>query len=136
MAEEVKRHDERGGIKKAGEWLKQHPSVLIGVATVFGVSGEQVAEILTLDVPGWVAGVLVILWAAVNYGRETLNSFRSVERDVAEMKQALKDGTDRFNAHSKMLNRHDAEIAAHEEEIARIRRHVKLETDKVEKDES
>lgn len=112
------------GVAKLVEWVKAHPAALLAVAGLFGVSGEELSGLLTYDLPGWALGVVVLLWAAIGWARDQLkavqnlaSNFEEMKHDVREVKNALADGTERFASHSAMLDKHEAELAAHRDAL-------------------
>lgn len=131
------------------EWwkkLRKNPALILGIAGLFGVSGEQVQGVLEADVPGWVAaiiaGALPIAYVCVRWARSHLDAQREMteavkllREDVHEVKVALADGREKFAAHSELLNQHEGRVALIENvfraEIAAYLEKTKRETGKV-----
>lgn len=83
--------DKHPPIKGALEWIKQHPTVLIGIAAATGFSGEQLMALLKEDRPGWMLGLVVLLWAAIHWGKRIadnvvalVNEFRDFRDETRE----------------------------------------------------
>ncbi|MCC7510210.1 MAG: hypothetical protein IT464_12690 [Planctomycetes bacterium] len=90
--------DKPAPIKGALEWIKQHPSVLLGIAAATGFSGEQLMLLLKEDQPGWMLGLVVLLWAGIHWGKRIadnvvalVNEFRDF-RDETRERLLLGDG--------------------------------------------
>lgn len=127
--------------------LKKRPEIIVTLAAALGFGGEQISELANSDVPGWTLGIVVILLAGANWAAklgkliiELVDEFKAYRKETAER---FKRGDDQFTAiirqqdvMSKQREVDRAEIAAHAEEIERIRKHVKLPTDKVDREPS
>lgn len=127
------------------EWwkkLRKNPALILAVAGLFGVSGEQVQGVLEADVPGWVAaiiaGALPIAYVCVRWARSHLDAQREMteavkllREDVHEVKVALADGREKFAAHSELLNQHEGRLGEVEAWIEAHREKTRRETGKV-----
>ena len=128
------------------DWAKHNPGVIIGVASLFGVGGDQVRAALEADVPGWAAvltgSLIPLLWYAIARAKEGLTEQRQTTTAVKDLQASntailarMDSGTERFDQHGHLIETNSKRIGVIEDafraEIAAYVEKTKRETSKL-----
>lgn len=119
-----------------------NPATIIAIAGAFGVSGDQIQTLMSMDVPGWVAaviaGALPVTYATAKWGksqldtqREMVSTIKLLRDDVQEVRHALAEGSNRFQEHGARLDSHDVRLNEAEAWIEAHREKTRRETGKL-----
>lgn len=74
------------GTDKIFTWLKQHPAIVVTMATAAGVSGEHVQTLMESDIPGWLLGVVVLLFAVGSWAKKVANGMGDLVGEFREFR--------------------------------------------------